>query len=431
MECRSVPSRVVRDAATPDPREPFLLTAGRVLVAPDQPVLAHGSVLVTGDGQIGDVGPEAVLGERYPDTPRLDFPAATALPGLINAHVHLAFEATTDPVAALRSGDHATIRRTIATHARTLLDAGITTARDLGDRDGLVGEFRDQVAARAAVGPRILSSYAPLTSPQGHCWFLGGEVSGTAAVRTAVHRQADQGADLIKVMAGGGRLTPLAAPVWESQFGLEELRAAVDAAHERGLRIAAHAHGTDTMALCATAGVDTIEHGGWLTGPTAEPRCYEPREDIAELIAARGIAVCPTRFRNWGSWPPEAGLEGLIERLAWMRSRGITLIAGTDAGVGNGRYDDLVEALGLYVAAGWTQSEALALATTRAGAALGDSDLGRLAPGSAADLLVVDGDPLADLEALRAVLCVVAGGRVHHPHPVAPASRRDDPPDCC
>ncbi|MBC3189518.1 amidohydrolase family protein [Pseudonocardia sp. C8] len=409
-----------------------MLTAGQVIVAPDQPVLPRGAVLVTSDGRIGDVGPEAAMAERHQGTRRLEFPAATVLPGLINAHVHLAFEATADPVAALRRGDHATVRGTIAAHARTLLDAGVTTVRDLGDRDGLVGEFRDQVAAGTAVGPRVLSAYAPLTSPQGHCWFLGGEVSGVSAVRAAVHEQADRGADLIKLMAGGGRLTPLAAPVWESQFSLEELRAAVETAHGRGLRVAAHAHGTDTMALCAEAGVDTIEHGGWLTGPTAEPRCYEPREDIADLIADRGIAVCPTRFRNWRSWPPEAGLDGLMKRLAWMRSRGIALIAGTDAGVGNGKYDDLVEALGLYVAAGWSPSEALALATTRGSAALGrESDVGRVAQGCTADLLVVDGDPLADLEALRAVQCVVAGGRLHHPHPVDPSSRRADLPGCC
>ncbi|ANY08311.1 hypothetical protein AFB00_20810 [Pseudonocardia sp. HH130630-07] len=194
------------------------------------------------------------------------------------------------------------------------------------------------------------------------------------------------------------------------------MRAAVAAAHERGLPVAAHAHGTDTMDLCAGAGVDTIEHGGWLTGPTADPRCYDVRAEIADRIAEQQIAVCPTRSRDWRNWPPDAGLDGLLERLAWMRQRGVRLIAGTDAGVGAGRYDDLVEALALYVAAGWSTAAALSSATTLAAEALGlGGRTGRLEPGYSADMVVVAGDPLCDLDALRAVRCVVARGQLHFP----------------
>ena len=404
------------------PCELLLVTAGRVVTAPGRPIIENGAVLIAGDGTIGDVGPDPAVSARHPHVRKVSFPDSTMLPRLINAHVHLAFDATADPVAALRRGDHPVIRETITSHARELLDAGITTVRDLGDRDGLVGQVRDEIAAGTRAGPRVLSAFAPLTSPQGHCWFLGGEVSGEQQMRSAVSRLADSGADVIKVMAGGGRLTPKAAPVWQSQFTLAEVRAAVDAAHAAGLPVAAHAHGTDTMALCAEVGVDTIEHGGWLTGPTADPRCYDPRSDIADLIAARDIAVCPTRSRDWKAWPPEAGLDGLLERLSWMRSRGIRLIAGTDAGVGSGKYDDLVEALTMYEAAGWSTSEALATATTTAAAVLGlGHEIGELTAGYSADVLVVDGSPLDDLEALRDVRCVISGGRLHSLPPAATA----------
>lgn len=390
------------------------MTAGQVIVSPEKPLLRNGAILIAEDGTISDVGPDSVLSANHPHAPKISSPSSTMLPGLINAHVHLAFEATSDPVAALRRGDRPSIRQTITSHARELLAAGITTVRDLGDRYGLVGRVRDEIAAGTCAGPRVLSAFAPLTCPQGHCWFLGGEVSGEEAVRSAVTNLADGGADLIKIMAGGGRLTPKAAPVWESQFALDEVRAAVDAAHAAGLPVAAHAHGTETMALCAEVGVDTIEHGGWLTGPTADPRCYHPRSDVADLIADKGIAVCPTRFRDWRNWPPEAGLDGLLERLSWMRSRGIALIAGTDAGVGAGKYDDLVEALTMYHAAGWSTGEALATATTGAATALGlGHEVGMLAPGCSADVLVVDGDPLADLETLRNVRHVTVGGRLY------------------
>lgn len=413
---------VVNTVASEHRREPLLVTAGQVILRPEQPALKNGAVLINGDGTIGDLGPESAVSARHPHARELRFPSSTMLPGLINAHVHLAFEATSDPVAALTRGDRPAIRHTIASHARALLDTGITTARDLGDRYGLVGQIRDEIATGTSIGPRVLSAFAPLTSPQGHCWFLGGEVADEEAMRAAVKDLVASGADLIKVMAGGGRLTPKAAPVWKSQFTRAEVRAAVDTAHAAGLRVAAHAHGTETMALCAEVGVDTIEHGGWLTGPTADPRCYDPRSDVADLIAEKGIAVCPTRSREWKSWPPEAGLDGLLARLSWMRSQGISLIAGTDAGVGAGKYDDLVEALTLYEAAGWSPSEALATATTIAATALGrEHKIGTLAPGYSADILVVDGDPLVDLEALRSVQCVITGGRLHSPPPTEPA----------
>ncbi|ANY08312.1 hypothetical protein AFB00_20815 [Pseudonocardia sp. HH130630-07] len=189
-----------------------------MIVAPDRPVLDNAAVYVGEDGTIRDVGPEPLLYRRYPDVRRTAFPDATMLAGLINAHVHLAFDATPDPVATLRGGDPAAVRHIVAAHARELLDSGITTARDLGDRDGIVGRVRDEIAAGEAVGPRVLSAFAPLTSPQGHCWFLGGEVRDATQIRELIDRQADRGADLVKVMAGGGRLTPSAAPVWESQF---------------------------------------------------------------------------------------------------------------------------------------------------------------------------------------------------------------------
>jgi imidazolonepropionase-like amidohydrolase len=394
----------------------LLISADRVIVSPGAPPVRQGSILVTDEGKVGAVDTTATLLARFPRVDRLDFPGATALPGLINAHVHLAFDASSDPAAALKAGDPEILRVVAARHARELLDAGVTTVRDLGDRDRLVSRLRDDIAAGSAVGPRILSSLAPLTSPGGHCWFLGGEVGDDTAIRRMIADHAAAGADLIKVMAGGGRMTPSAAPVWESQFTRHQLDVVVSAAKEVGLPVAAHAHGTETMAICARSGVDTIEHGSWLSGPTAEPRCYDASEEVAALIADAGIYVCPTRSRNWRNWPESAGLDDLLGRLAWMRERGIRIMAGTDAGVGSGLFDDFVESLGIYEAAGWPTSDVLGMATTSAAAAVGRPDqIGRLSPGFEADVLVVAGDPLADLRALHAVQCVLVAGRTHYP----------------
>jgi imidazolonepropionase-like amidohydrolase len=124
----------------------------------------------------------------------------------------------------------------------------------------------------------------------------------------------------------------------------------------------------------------------------------------------------PTRARGWRSWRPEADLDGLLTRLAWNAERGIRMVVGTDAGAGPGVFDDVVDTLTLYRAAGWSDAAVLAMATTDAAAVLGLGDrVGRLAPGYGADLLAVDGDPTRDVEALRRLRLVVAGGRTHVP----------------
>ncbi|TCK26204.1 amidohydrolase family protein [Pseudonocardia endophytica] len=396
-----------------------LITADRVVTAPGEPVVPHGAVLVDGDTIVA-VGTAADLEPVARDAERWDVRGGTVQPGLLNAHVHLSFRVDDDPVPSLRDRDHDALRRAIAANARACVEAGVTTVRDLGDRDGLVSAFRDDVAAGRADGPRVLTAQSPLTVAGGHCWFLGGEIDVDAhpsdvvlAIRDAVTRRAAAGADVIKVMAGGGRMTPSGAPMWQSQFGLRDLRAVVDAAAGHGLPVAAHAHGTHAMGLAARAGVTTIEHGGWHTAPGPDGGTAHFCDDaVAEAIAASGAVVVPTRFRGWRDWPADAGLQGQIDRTHWSRGHGIAMIAGNDAGVGRGWFDDLTDALTYYRAAGVPAAEVLDMATTGAAAALGVGDrTGRLAPGLAADVLAVGGDPLADTDALRDVRGVLAAGR--------------------
>ncbi|MCD2195390.1 amidohydrolase family protein [Actinomycetospora endophytica] len=407
--------------SSPDRGSGTLITARRVITDPEREPLEQGGVLLR-DGVVAAVGPASELERTAGAVDHLEFPMGTVIPGLINAHLHLAFDVTTDPRTALEAGDADAVRATIAANARAALDGGVTTARDLGDQAGLVAAFGAQAATGDVAGPRLLSAMSPLTTPGGHCWFLGGEIdtSGDDAervVRAAVDERADAGADLIKIMASGGHLTPTGAPMWQSQFGDRDLAVVVEAAHERGLPVAGHAHGTEAMARCARAGVDTIEHGGWQAPPGADGKArHDLSPEVADLVAASGAAIVPTRARGWESWTAEAGLELQLEKFAWDAERGIPLIAGNDAGVGQGYFDDLVDAITLFEAAGWSRAQALATATTRAAAAVGQAHhVGRLETGHSADLVVLDADPLADLHALRKVRLVVVRGRQHVP----------------
>ncbi|MBB4704984.1 imidazolonepropionase-like amidohydrolase [Sphaerisporangium siamense] len=394
----------------------MLVTAGLLVTAtPDGPV-RDGAVLV-GEGLIRAAGPrERVEALAPPGTPRHDYPGGTLLPGLINCHVHLVFDASMDGMGKVREADDLSLFLGMADRARRLLDSGVTTVRDLGDRGGLSLRLRDAIAAGLLRGPRVLAAGPPLTVPGGHCWYLGGEVGDEAALRAAVRARAEQGADLVKLMVSGGQTTSGGAGMSESQFTPEQVRATVEEAHRLGLPVAAHAHGTEAIAASAAAGVDTIEHCTWLTGDA-----YDPREDVAALIASRGIAVCPTTSPGWRAmarWIGEERAALLQSRLPWMRDLGVRLVMGTDAGLPGSVFDDFAGSFTLYEELGFSHERIIEMATADAADALGiGGETGRIAEGLRADLLVTDGDALTGVEALRRPLLVVKDGVAHVPPP--------------
>ncbi|MCX4776806.1 amidohydrolase family protein [Streptomyces sp. NBC_01264] len=388
----------------------MLITAGRILTGDAD--VTDGAVLVR-DGIITAVGLRAdIEAQAGSDEPRQDFPDSTLLPGLIDAHVHLVFDAGADPVATMQEASDEDLLEGMRKRADQLLATGVTTARDLGDRGGLALRLAQEIAAGTATGPRIIGAGAPVTPPGGHCWFLGGEVSNADEARALVRRNVAAGAKVVKVMAGGGGLTKGGAPSWKSQFGADELAVVVEEAHQAGLKVAAHAHGTDAITDAVAAGVDTIEHCTWMTEDG-----FDLREDVLAQIIEKGIYVCPAVSPHWRMLPRFFGEEkaaamfALVQRMA---EAGARLIAGTDAGVQRAGFDGIVGALGFYEHLGVSRDRILAMATTEAAAALGVGDqTGRIAPGYSADLLLVDGNPLEELSALSAVRAVFTNGRQH------------------
>ncbi|MEV1065999.1 amidohydrolase family protein [Streptomyces sp. NPDC050263] len=398
----------------------MLITAGRVLVDSGT-YLDDGAILIEGDS-ITAVGPRAEIAEQVgADAVHLAFPEGTVLPGLIDAHVHLAFDGGADPVATLHESSDETLLNDMRRRAEQLLLSGVTTARDLGDRNGLALRLDEEIAQGSTPGPRIVSAGTPATPPGGHCHFLGGEVSGVTEVRDLVRRNITAGAGAIKAMVTGGGLTKDGPKSWQNQFTPEELQALVDEAHQAGLPVAAHAHGTDGITAAVEAGVDTIEHCTWMTNDG-----FDLRPDVLKQIIDRGIAVCPAVSPHWQMLPRFFGEEraaAMFDLVRQMAEAGVKLIAGTDAGVQRAGFDGLVPALSFYAHLGLPNSRILDMATADAADALGLGETtGQLAPGFCADLLVVGGDPLDDLDALKAVLTVVAAGRRYEPREAAQQS---------
>jgi imidazolonepropionase-like amidohydrolase len=363
-----------------------------------------------------EVAEGRIVGVRSAGTPVsgpdvLDLGDATLLPGLIDVHQHLAFDASSDPVAHLQSDDDATVLLKMRLAARRALAAGITTIRDLGDRNYLSLTLRDWFRGGAEVGPRIIASGPPITVTGGHCWFLGGEADGADGVRQAVRDRVTRGADVIKIMVTGGNMTPTLGP-HQSQYTRAEIAAAVDEAHAHGLRIAAHAHGGPGIADAMRAGADSIEHCTFFSadGVNADP-------GILEELARRQIAISMTGGTLPGSIAPYPAmrerLAAIIANHAVLHRAGARIVCGTDAGVGpNKPHDVLPHGVSSFLPAiGMTNSGALAAATAVAAEVCGLANTtGTLEPGKDADILVVAGNPLEDITAIHDVLAVFVRG---------------------
>ncbi|MEN8656206.1 amidohydrolase family protein [Streptomyces sp. 21So2-11] len=388
----------------------ILITADHVITGPAGQVIDDGAVLVDA-GVITAVGTAAELDTLVDaSVSRLRCPGATVMPGLIDCHVHLAFDAGPDPIHAVTHADPGELAAAMAGRAELMLAAGVTTVRDLGDRDALTVTLRTSIESGTAVGPRILAATAPLTSHGGHCGFLGGEVTDDDDIRSQIARNAAAGADLIKVMASGGALTPSGPRMYESQFTPGQLRLIVEEAARHGLGVAAHAHGTDAITHSVAAGVRTLEHCSWRT---ATGITYDPK--ITRRIVENDIAVCRCISGDWRLFLEQMGPEradAMAETILDMRQAGVRFIAGTDAGVPGARFGDYVGMLEFFASLGFSHTEILDMATTNSAHALGLNDTGTLASGMRADLIVIDGNPLTELDALRRIQHVFTAGRL-------------------
>lgn len=342
----------------------------------------------------------------------LDASGCTVVPGLVEAHAHLCFDATPGWRATFDADTPARMLLRMAANSRRMLQAGITTVRDLGAPTPLAIELRDAIASGLTEGPRLLVSGAPVTTTGGHCWFMGGECDGELGIRKAVRERVKAGVDWIKVMATGGNMTPR-TNTFAPQFTVDELRACIEEAHRLRRRVTAHAHGIDGIRVAVEAGVDGIEHCSFTT-----PGGYDFDQPLIDAIAARGIVVSPTVSIGYRRWPDDGRREQRARILRAFLDSGCPVVMSTDCGIPGVPHEAL--AAGMEVlrdATGSSPVEILKLATSRSAGLLGLSDIGVIAPGALADLLIVQGDPTVNLTDLERVRYVIRSGRVVYANP--------------
>ncbi len=360
-----------------------------------------------GNGLIEAVGTSAALSAEHSRAERRSLSGAFLMPGLMDAHVHLVL----DPERRTPPGrDEVPDLGAMRERAGAMVRAGITTARDLGGGHHRELALRDEINRGETQGPRLLCAGQPVTSVGGHCHFWGGEAAGAPAMCVVADRQLTAGADLLKVMATGGRMTGGSKPLLP-QFSAEELAVFKAHAAAAGVPVAAHCHGTAGISAAVHAGIDTIEHCSWV-GEGGWGSDYQP--ELAAAMARRGLRVSPTINAGWQRMVGTETGRRMGHALNDMIRLGVSVIASTDAGIPGVRHADLPRALAVFRALTET-SNAFTLRTATAGAADGmglSTVAGRISPGLSADLLLLDGNPLEDLSVLQAPLAVWARGQL-------------------
>jgi imidazolonepropionase-like amidohydrolase len=422
LACASAALAQTGPAPSPTPPPVTVLRAARLFDGRTESTVPNAVVVVRGDRiEAAGAGVAVPAGATV-----VDLGDATILPGFIDSHTHLTGEAGESWLQDFYLGLKRPPTEQVfygADAARRMVEAGFTTVRDVGSEKDLDVGLRNAINAGLVPGPRMLVARYALGATGGHCDNTGfppgtfgtepgverGILHGADEARQAVRLMAKYGADVIKMCASGGVLS-LGDDVSAPQLTDAELAAIVDEAHRLGKRTAAHAHGDAAARAAVKAGVDSIEHGSFLT------------DETLALMKQRGTYLVPTMLagewtgRKTDKFPPaiaakaKAALEAHDEMFGRALKSGVKIAFGTDSGVSPHGIN--AQEFSLMAERGMSHAQALRTAGPNAADLLGLSkEIGTVEPGKLADLVAVSGNPLDDIHATERVIYVMKSGR--------------------
>ena len=385
--------------------------------------------VITGDGRILERATVLVENDKIvkvaegdisiPQTARkIPIDGMTLLPGFIDSHIHICIDGSPDPVSNLMAESPTITTLKAARAARQTLLAGVTTIRDMGGQDGIDLGLKQAINSGLIPGPRMLVSGQLICMTGGHGWQIGQEANGPDEVRQAARKQIKAGADIVKLMATGGVMTPGVQPGSE-QFTEEEMRAGIEEAHKAGKKTATHAMGTQGILNALRAGINSIEHGVYLN------------EEAVALMVECKVPYVPTisalyhiETKGVEAGIPDYAVEKTLmvkphhlESIRMAREAGVMVAAGTDAGTPFNLHGNNLSEIKLLVEyGGFSPMEAIEAGTRVSAQTLGlENELGTIEEGKIADLIMVSGNPLENIDILLAresIRLVMQGGNI-------------------
>lgn len=334
----------------------------------------------------------------------VDWSSHVVIPGMIDAHDHLSIDLG-DEEAQSKESTTTHVLRSVR-NAKRILNAGITTVRDVGARDYIDVDLRDAIARGELEGPRLVVSGQFITRTGGHAWYFGDEVDGPDEVRKAVRKQAKHRVDLIKMMVTGGMGTPNSDPTTPG-FSKAEIAAGIEEAHALGYKVAAHIHGGPAGRWAIESGLDTLEHGIYCT----EDDLRAMVDHGTYLVVTYGLIDEALRaphvpdFFKAKAQNAKASYDSVLRKAVDL---GVKIAVGGDT-----YHADMPDELRALVKAGMTPLEAIQAATRNGAEACGIlSETGTIEVGKDADLVALGADPRDDIGAVGDVRGVMKQGSI-------------------
>lgn len=397
-----------------------LFVNARLFPATDESVIDPGAVWVEGD-TIRYAGPADGLPEVPDDTETVDVQGGFIMPGMTETHAHLSFADTSPFAIGETPVEEATI--TAVRNARLMLTSGFTSAISFGSTYKIDVALRDAINAGQMPGPRLLAAGRDLGATASNIDSGGGLsqiADGPWQLRKAVREQRKARVDVVKIFIDGEAINSVAPP-GELSFCDEEVAAVVDEAHRRKMRVASHSRSAAAVKQAVRAGVDYIGHANYLDEEAIDMLAEKKDElfvgpaiawEVQYVNHCESLGVSKETVRAQGY---EAEIDATVTTVAKLREAGVRLVVGGDYGISIAPHGTYAKDLEYFVDLfGMSPAEALICATRNGGLAMDPSGrLGTLAPGTAADLVIVAGDPLKDIRVLQdhSKLTVIKAGQ--------------------
>jgi imidazolonepropionase-like amidohydrolase len=385
----------------------YRLTDIHIVTCREEETIEKGELLFDENGII-DLG--VTVSEDSEEVTVINGVGMTVLPGLIDSHVHLGMDASPDPFAKMKDESPAEIAFKAVQQGYDFIENGITSVRNLGTKYNVDISYRNAVKEGLIKGPNVFAAGRPIVMTGGHGHVMAVEADGVEEVRKAARGQLKSGADLLKVMATGGVLTKGNEP-GAVQLSLEEIQCVCEEANKTSKTTAAHTIGTEGIKNAIKAGVTTIEHAYLLDEEAVELMLEKGTYLVPTLLAPRLILDKPGTVPDYMIDKVKKIISEHVKSFKLAYYAGVPIAAGTDAGTPFNYPGLLVDELQLMMDSGMTSYEAIQSATITAGKAVkADSQIGSVEKGKRADLIVVQGNPLEDIQSLKDLHYVFTNG---------------------